>query len=230
MTLITRIILSLSIFILLVPTLAHANAGLPMIGFIWPLLWIGFIPIVLIEWLVMKKMLTNISRKNLLLTVTFSNLVSTFIGIPIVWVILAILQMVSPGGGGTYPNLSHFWQLVLSVTVQAPWLLPYGQYYFWMVPTAFTLLMIPFFFMSYWIEGGITLKFLSQNQSYQTIKSSVWKANLYSYLFLTSLGILGFYAHLSQHIPSFISYPVSFFIHLFLKLLPNLIHIVRGLF
>lgn len=227
---VTRIFLSLSIFILLAPTMAHANAGLPMLAFIWPFLWIGFIPIVLIEWMIMKKMLPDISQKSLLKTITISNIFSTFVSIPVVWIFLVIAQMLSPGGGGTYPHLSHFWKLFLSVTVQAPWLLPYEQYFFWMIPTAFTLLMIPFFFMSYWVEGWMTLKLLPQNHSRQVIKSSVWKANLYSYLFLTVLGILGFYAHLPQHIPAFISYPILFFIEIFFSLLTNLVPFIRSFF
>lgn len=165
---------------------AQANIGLPMIVVVWPTFWFALIPIVVIESLVMKRILTSTSSRYLLFTATSSNLISTLVGIPLAWLGMLLIQLTVPGGAGTFPDLNPYAQAILSVTLQAPWLLPYAHQYFWMIPTAFTVLMIPLFFMSYIIEAWVSLKMLTRQsgESSEIVKRAVWNANLFSYLFL----------------------------------------------
>lgn len=79
-----------------------------------------------------------------------ANLVSTLIGIPITWFLLAMIQMLTGGGGGY--GLSTFTTRILAVTWQAPWLMPYRGNIHWMAPIAALVLLIPYFFVSWWIE------------------------------------------------------------------------------
>lgn len=181
--------LLLTIFIMFfVAASAQANTGLPMILVAWPALWIGLIPIIAVECFVMRKYLVQTSLWHLIGTVSASNIVSTFVGIPLVWSVLILLQLTIPGGGGFFPGHSFMFQAIASVTVQAPWLVPAEQYMHLMIPAAFLVLLIPFFFASYWIEAWVTVKILERETGLprKSLRHSVWKANLYSYLFLAT--------------------------------------------
>lgn len=160
-----------------------------MLAILWPLYFIAFIPIVLIEAFPLRKQL-NLSFKHALLTTTVSNIVSTLFGVPLVWLILVTIQMLTPGGTGTYPELSTFSRYVMGVTLQAPWLIPYESQFYWMVPTAVMVLLIPMFFMSYFCEYIISLMLLnrkSDNFDPENIQHGVWIGNIRSYLFLIML-------------------------------------------
>lgn len=165
--------------------------GVPMLFLIGPLFVLAFIPIVLIETSTLKKHI-NISTGKAVKVVFTSNAVSSFIGVPFIWLGLLIIQLATPGGGGTFPGLSLWSKTILSVTLQAPWLLPYESQLYWMVPAA-TMFMMPFFFIgSYYIELGISKLMLrkSQNISSQQIKQGVWYGNIHSYLLLIGIVIM----------------------------------------
>ena len=98
--------------------------------------------------------------------------------------LLVILQMMTGGGGshGLDTPLKKF----LAVTWQSPWLIPYESELYWMVPTAALVLLIPFFFASWFIEYQVGKRILRDIESTK-IKEAVLKANLLSY------GLLGLY-------------------------------------
>jgi hypothetical protein len=164
----------------------QANMGLPMIIVVWPLYWLGLIPITLIEWVVMKKTLNTIPSKILAFKIFIANFVSTLVGIPAIWLCLLIVQMSFPGGGGTFPTLKGtIWPYVLGVTLQAPWLVPYESQFYWMIPTAAVVLFIPMFYASYWIESKLLVRMLRTfGQDSALIKKASWTANKASYVFL----------------------------------------------
>ncbi len=173
------------LFVFLLFSDVSANMGLPMIMIVWPVYWIGLLPITLIEWWVMKKELPGLSSKKLMKNVFFANLISTIFGIPAVWFAMAVIQMLIPGGGGTFPGLRGVWPYILGVTVQAPWLIPYESQFYWMIPVAFIVLLIPFFFASYRIEAWFIVSGLHLDEKgKQTIRQAVKKANVFSYAFL----------------------------------------------
>ncbi len=224
-------VLSLASFLLIIPTEAHANVGLPMIVVIWPLFWVAIIPIILIEWFVMKRRLLAIPSKKLLSAASLSNVLSTLFGIPIVWAVLFFLEVCSPGGGGTYPGLSFPLQMILSVTVQAPWLVPYETQLYWMIPAAFLFLLIPFYFVSAWLESWITIIYLRKNygEHVGSVKQAVWKANLYSYLFLGTFGLLAIKINLlGAYIPSFVPAFIYKSIAMFSSMMMSLIRWLMG--
>lgn len=174
------------------PLPAYADIGLPMLAIVWPVFWLALIPIIFIEWRVLKRVLLGFSSKRLFYVAAFSNFLSTLIGIPVAWACLVGIEIAGHplGTTGTFPSLNTFWQFVLGVTIQAPWLIPYEDQFYWMIPTAFLVLLIPFFFISYWIEAFITLKCLKKDRATPAvIKKAVWKANLQSYAFLFLLNV-----------------------------------------
>lgn len=168
----------------------YANIGLPMIIIAWPIFWLLLIPVIIIEWIILKKKLGDFSSKHLFYAALLSNFLSTLAGIPLAWGCMLCLQFLIPGGLGTFPSFNDFWRYFLGATVQAAWLIPYEDQFYWMIPTAFIVLLIPFFLVSYWVEAFTTLTFLNPSiDRTNIVKKAVWDANIYSYgfLFITSI-------------------------------------------
>jgi hypothetical protein len=171
------ILFALAIF----PGLAQANAGVPMIFLVMPAMALSIIPIIIIEAIYLSKKL-GLSGKDSAKTVTISNLASTIVGIPVTWILLVVIQMIT-GGGSAY-GLNTALTKVLAVTWQAPWLIPYESDLHWMIPVSGLVLLIPFFFVSWWSEYFVSKKLIKDIEA-QTIKIAVRNANLITYGLLT---------------------------------------------
>jgi|GEM_PF-6380992 hypothetical protein len=138
---------SLILFLLLFNQ-AYANMGIPMIAIAWPVFFLALIPIIWLEWKILQKGPINCSNRRKLVAAIVSNSISTLVGIPLAWGALLALQMVIPGGASGSSN--PFWQRILAVTVQLPWILPDPSKEYWLIPTAFILLLIPFLGFMLW--------------------------------------------------------------------------------
>lgn len=166
--------------LLCIPGVASANAGVPMIFLVMPVFGLSIIPIILIEAIYLSKKL-EIKASSAVKTAIFSNLVSTIFGIPLTWLLLVLIQMLA-GGGGTF-GLDTTLGKVLSVTLQAPWLIPYQSDLHWMIPVAGLVLLVPFFFVSWWSEYYVSKDFLKE-YSAQRISVAVRNANIITYTLL----------------------------------------------
>lgn len=171
-----------AILALMLPGIAYANAGLPMLFLAMPVFLISLLPIIAIEAFYISKSL-NLTIKESLKIVSISNVFSTVVGIPLTWFLLVVVQMLT-GGGGAY-GLNSFMGKVLAVTWQAPWLIPYEQDLNWMIPLAGLVLLIPFFFASWWSEYFISKRLLKAIPL-SRVKSKVRNANLITYTLLAS--------------------------------------------
>jgi hypothetical protein len=178
----------LAFLVLLFPGMAYANAGVPMLYLAMPAFLFSLVPIIAIETVYISKGL-ELSIGQSLKTVSISNLVSTLIGIPLTWCLLAAIQMIS-GGGGAY-GIDSVVGKILAVTWQAPWLIPYENDMNWMIPFAGLVLLVPFFFASWWSEYFVSKKLHSSLPS-RKIKNKVRNANLITYTLL-ALWPLGFW-------------------------------------
>lgn len=167
----------ISILCLTIPSAAWANAGLPMIVLVVPAMLWALIPIIVVEAFYLEKSL-DLPRATAAKCAAISNAISTIIGVPLTWLALVIIQMIT-GGGQAY-GLDSFFYKMLAVTWQAPWLIPYESDLDWMVPIAGLSLLVPFFFVSWWIEYLI-VRFFVTNRSHDLIKRKVRNANLISY-------------------------------------------------
>ncbi len=173
---------------------ARADAGIPMLAVTWPAMLVALLPIIAIEALVLK------SRLKLSLQVTakaaaLANVVSTVAGIPVTWLILAVLEFLFTRGGTAF-GLATPLRRFLSVTIQAPWLVPYGPSEMrWMVPTAALALIPPFFLASWLLETLIVSASLRKRNldlwkphdpraRSRVLRSSVFRANIASYAML----------------------------------------------
>ncbi len=175
---------------LLLPGAAHANAGVPMLFLAMPAFAIALLPIIIVEVLYLSKTL-NLSMGHSAKTVTISNFASTIVGVPLTWFLLVLIQMVT-GGGSAY-GVDTTLGKILAVTWQAPWLIPYEEELAWMIPIAGVVLLIPFFFASWWSEYFVT-KHLLPECSPENIRIKVRNANLITYSLLTlwPIGMLVF--------------------------------------
>ena len=170
----------------LIASPAYADIGAPMIFITLPMLIIGLIPIILVEAYMLKKKL-KIELKLSIKTSSIMNVVSIIVGIPITWVILVLIQMLT-GGGGAH-GLQTPLQKFLAVTWQSPWLIPYESELYWMVPAASLVLLFPFFFASWFVELLTAKRILKQIDKI-SVNKSIFLANLSSYSILLVLAAL----------------------------------------
>jgi hypothetical protein len=162
-------------------SIARADMGLPMIVVTMPLMVIALIPVIIIEALILGRRMRT-TFKSVLWPVSAANLVSTLIGIPVTWILLVGLEIIT-GGGGTF-GLDTALGRFLSVTWQSPWLIPYEHNFYWMIPMAQLVLLIPFFFASYFIERLIVKRMMPKEDP-KEVKRGVFTANLGSYALLS---------------------------------------------
>lgn len=157
-----KMLLRIFPLILLIPRIANANVGIPVVAFGLPLIAANLIFIVLIEAFVLKKLNTNLGMLKTVKQVFLANLITTLIGYPLV----AILEAMTAIFG-----------------INLGWLLPFenlGEMKVY-IGTAMLLTLIPCYFLSVWIEGSWLKRRLSSNISWKNI----FAANFASYLFLT---------------------------------------------
>jgi hypothetical protein len=156
-----------------------------MLALIWPASWALFIPIVAIEAWIARR-IVGLTVKQCVLASAVANAVSTLVGIPLVWGLLALLDIVLSGGGAAL-GIETFWQRVYAVTVQAAWLIPYESDLHWMVPAAAIVLLIPFFFASVFLERMVFGRFCSSSP--ELVRRWSWVANGATYS-ITFVGLI----------------------------------------
>jgi hypothetical protein len=142
-------------------------------------MWVALVPIVLVEGIVISRRLAAPLRRTIL-AAFLGKLVSTLVGIPLAWIILAASELICCGSAR---GLSTFGPKLYAVTVQAPWLIPYEDDFWWMVPCAVIVMVVPCFVVSVLIEAPVNLLFFKIRET-----RLLWKAtaiaNGYSYAVL----------------------------------------------
>ncbi len=173
-----------------------ANTGVPMLFVQMPLLVLALPVIIVIEALLCRRWLTD-SWEQAFWGSIVANLVSTVLGFPLLWFALVLVQLLV--GGGSMPNLPEPWFSVYTVTIQAAWLLPFEDRFYWMIPTAGIVLLVPAFFVTVIVEGRFYRTMFRESATADGIKAATWKMHLVSYglLFLAGFVLLG--AAVSDH-------------------------------
>ena len=168
------------------------DMGLPMIiptGF---LMVVTLVPIVFIEAHIVGTAL-QLDFKKVLAPVTIANLVSTLIGIPVTWFLLALLEIGSVIILGTIEKRIVSADL-FALTLGAPWVYPGHDNENLIILGAMLFLLIPYGLASWAIEYYVVKIILAKKQSVRSspdqIKFAVSKANLISYCILAILAIL----------------------------------------
>lgn len=177
--------------VLLFASAASADAGVPMIALIAPVYLVAFIPIVLIETAILKKGLKIECRQSLFAT-TISNAVSTVVGVPITWIGLVLLEFsVGETLHGMIDNsVPAGLKMPLNMILSAPWLGSNAS--MTAVSFAMSLLLVIFFFVSWWSEfWAIRIWLRIQDRLERNIlKKVIRNANIASYVLLLALSWL----------------------------------------
>lgn len=170
-------------------TFILANVGVPMLFLQMPVLIITLPLVIVIEAFLCSRLIQT-SLNASFKAATVANLVSTLIGFPLLWFGLVGIQLLISASDA--PTLSEPWLSIYSVTVQAPWLLPYEEKLYWMVPVAIMVLFIPAFFVSVFIEKWIYQRMLQNKTENKNFLKLSWFLHLasYAFLFLVAIGLL----------------------------------------
>jgi len=175
-----------------------------MIILTWPAMVVLLIPVIVIEGFLCKKWL-GLKTWQAIKANAVSNLASTIIGVPFAW---AIMLAVEFGVFGTIAlvdksNSIQNWNSpvvkVISVLLSSAWLGPPDRKDVWVIPVATLVLLIPFFFASYWIEYLIVRRLVGRSDGepstlmYPRVRIAVRNANLVTYgaMFLATSVWLG---------------------------------------
>jgi hypothetical protein len=164
-----------------------ADIGVPMIFPQVILMVFAFVPVVLIESLIIRSRFP-LASPRVLKDVGLANLCTTLLRVPLAWGLMFSLELVSPHGG-TALGLDSPMKMLAAVTLQAAWLVPYETELSWMIPAAATVLLIPCFLISLFIEWRILFRRWPE-QDRSAVFSAVFRANVWSYLFLFIAGSL----------------------------------------
>jgi hypothetical protein len=173
-------------FLAVAPTIVRADIGVPMLFVTFPAMVIALVPVIWIE-AQYGLVRLGLPQRQALGVATAANAVSTIIGVPLTWLVLVGLQMIT-GGGNAY-GLNTLSARLLAVTWQSPWLIPYEDDLVWMVPAAALSLLVPFFFASVFIEYHVARRVLSTHAPAR-VHAAVWRANLLSYGLLAAATIV----------------------------------------
>ncbi len=175
-----------------------ADVGVPMIFVELPVMALALIPIVLVEAAIYVR-LVGVSWPMAWRGALWANLVSTFVGIPIVWVAQVLAQLFL--GGGSAWGLESPLSRLAAVTIQSAWLIPYEKDLPWMVPAAAICLLIPCLLVSIFVELPVlrwywrkpVLRTYWRDIGPRTLMYEVVVANIASYTLLASFWAVQFY-------------------------------------
>jgi hypothetical protein len=171
----------------LAPSLVSADMGVPMVAVFLPPAWLALIPIILIEAAIGIRQFGLPTRKAIL-GQALANSISTLVGLPVTWAVLAVLQL---RFAGTALGLMSIGQVVYAVTIQAPWMIPYESELWWMIPVGLTVLTLVFYGMSVVIEEAVLRRVFREIPA-AIIRSWALRANAASYGFLWLLVLSAF--------------------------------------
>jgi hypothetical protein len=171
-----------------IPAPLFADAGIPMIILTWPAMVALLIPVIVIEGLLCKKWL-GLKTWQAIKTNAVSNVASTIIGIPVAWAVMLAIEFGTMGLVGESSALQNWHSPIANVIFflfSSAWLNPDLGERAWFIPAALLVLLIPFFFASYWIEYLVVRRMVGMpggepNLAHPRVRVAVRNANLVTY-------------------------------------------------
>ncbi len=179
-----RVALAIAVAVFLAPSTASANIGIPMLAVAWPIAWASLIPVVLIEGGLARRIL-KLQLGRAMKVSLVANLVSTFVGIPVIWalcVMPALVAAVTIRGSASARMNPLFWILYV------PWLPPltFIGNRSWVIPLCEAILCVPFFVGSAYTEFWVARKMLPGIENAELRRWS-FAANGMSYIIIVAV-------------------------------------------
>ena len=177
-----------------------ADPVIPMVFWQWDLMVYALIPVIAIEFLVVRRRVPLSQRQNLS-GIAFANIVSTIIGVPLAYLATTIVQLAVPAIASPVVSwasprwgLKHLsppvYTLLTLLGNFANYPYPSENVLRWYVAAAVGLLMIPTYFVSVWLEDQVCrMVWKDKVQPAETLRA-VTIANRASYGFLFLLTCL----------------------------------------
>jgi hypothetical protein len=174
----SRTFFLMGFLVFLCPSLAYADAGLPLIFVTYPAMFIALIPIVLIEAMVLARVL-QIKYRSGVFPSLWANLASTLAGIPLAWLCMFAVQM---GMAVISLSLLHHPTVLSKIyPLSFPaWIPPTGLDGLWTIALTIGIGFIPAYFISVALEFLIIRTFFKDHNA-GVVKKAVIRANLLSY-------------------------------------------------
>lgn len=173
-----RHIAMLALLALALPSTAQANIGIPMLALAWPVHWIAYLPVVIIESEYTRVRL-DLSRKESYKAVALANVISTLVGIPVAWGVMLISTFAIGMSLSFVPDTAtqqslYNWLFPLT----SAWLGPTDNT--WLVYAAFACLALPMWYGSVLIETLVLRRTLPAHCR-ERLRSTVIGSNLITY-------------------------------------------------
>ena len=163
-----------------------------MIAIAYPAILLFIVPVIAVETAYLRMTLRT-GWRNTLGTVAKANAITMLIGFPLAWLILFLLELAMWGVAGWSGMLKHLepspgnrLTTLLTTVISSPWLGP-GTGETWRVLVGFSVLLVPGFFVSAYVES-VLLDRLGWLRCEERSTPSVWRANVLSYIFLCLAG------------------------------------------
>jgi hypothetical protein len=178
---------------LVLPGVALANIGIPMLVVAWPTAWVLLLPVILTEMLIAERILGLTWRQGLRLS-TYANVVSTLIGIPLTWCLMFAAEM----GVFLIVDALHVSNTALDSPLAialfpllAAWIGPGSKWQIWAAGAA---LCLPFWAASTWIEARAARRWLRRNDDgsgkrQEQVKRWTIVANTTTYSIIAAIAI-----------------------------------------
>ncbi len=165
------------------PLTTLADVFVPLIVWQLPAMALALLPIVVVEAAIARWRL-SIRFGQAFKGMLAANLASTLVGIPLAWLVMFAVQLLT--AGGEMHGLGSASAIFKSVVLQAAWPAPPGSHGLWMIPTATLVLLVPYFLVSVLFERAVLVG-MWRDQPRGRVTSVAWLANAASYAGLAIL-------------------------------------------
>ncbi len=139
------------LILVITPSVAVADTGIPMLALAWPTAWVTLAPVVLIEALLARRLLTLSWKESAWLSLR-ANAWSTLVGIPLAWLLMLAIQILGTLGLVLLPSPGRHspWSFAVAPLFSA-WVPPTHER--WPIFAAGCVLCLPFYAVSVKLEA-----------------------------------------------------------------------------
>lgn len=165
---------------MLLPAILVANIGVPMLLLLWPAHWLAWLPLTVLQAALARRDM-QLPQAVALKTAGMAKLVSTLIGVPLVWTAMLVLQIAVSallsltGAGGSSVAA------VVTAPLRSAWLPPTDNA--WRVYLAFAVLAVPCCLATRIVELAMARRMLPDREP-QDVREWIERANVLAYLLL----------------------------------------------